>query len=63
MRRWLPHIHVGGVCTECVRDEEGGREGRYIGVCWLGFMVEINFVSVYADRRDMARYRAEREAS
>jgi hypothetical protein len=61
MRRWLPHIHRGGVSSECVNDDEGGREGWYFGVCWFGFMAEVNFTSIYAERRDMARIRSKIE--
>jgi hypothetical protein len=57
MKRWLPHIHFGDVSSECVNDEEGGREGRYFEVCWFGFMVGVTFSSLWAERRRSARFR------
>jgi hypothetical protein len=62
MIRWLPHIHKGGVSSECVRDDEGGREGYYFEVCWLGWMLGFSLSSLRWERQSMAKIRAEREA-
>jgi hypothetical protein len=62
MKRWIPHIHAGGLAEECICDDEGGRDGWYVNVCWLGFMVSFGVSSIYAERRLMAQFRNERLA-
>lgn len=61
-KRWLPHVHFGGASDECVRDEDGGREGFYLAFCWLGWMVGLTISSSWAEHRAMADIRAERLA-
>jgi hypothetical protein len=56
MRRWLPHIHTGGVSSECIRDDaEEGREGYYFEVCWFGWMFGFTLTSQRWQRQYMAR--------
>jgi hypothetical protein len=43
MTRWLPHIYRGGASSECPSDcgTKSGRDGVYLDVCWLGFMLSV----------------------
>jgi hypothetical protein len=63
MTRWLPHIHLGGSNEECVSDQDGGREGFYFSVCWLGWMLGFTLTSSRWEHRLLAEIRAEREAN
>jgi hypothetical protein len=58
MRRWIPHIHRGETTTECTAEDGmcGGREGYYLNICWLGWMIEISLSSARWERQWFARH-------
>lgn len=62
-RRWMPHVHIGSVSTECPVDlEDGGRDGWYLSICWFGLMIELQVSSLRQWRRFVASVREARDA-